>query len=44
MDPGLENAKMLMAQANKPMRMLRNKILRFEEMKDFNDFSFIDLL
>ena len=32
---------MLMAQAKRPMAILRNKTLRFEEMKNLADFRFI---
>ena len=41
MDPGLEKAKILMAQANKPMAILRERSLRFEEMKALAFFEFI---
>ena len=41
MDPGLENAKMLMAQAKRPIAILRKRILRFKERKIFADFRFI---
>ena len=41
MDPGLEKAKILMAQANKPIAILRKRIFRFEEMKAFAFFEFI---
>ena len=41
MDPGLENAKMLMAQANKPMIILKNTTLRLFKRKAFVFFKFI---
>ena len=44
MDPGLEKAKMLMAQAKRPIAILRKRILRFEEMKDPTDFRFVTFI
>ena len=41
MDPGLEKAKMLIAQAKRPIVILRERILRLEEMKDVMMRSFI---
>ena len=35
---------MLMAQAKRPIAILRKRILRFEEMKDPTDFRFVTFI
>ena len=44
MDPGLENAKILMAQAKRPIAILRERSLRLFDMKTFAFFKFITFI